>query len=509
MSLCTCEEVGHMPPLNLIIAWLGAILGAYVLLFWIGSWWARRTPSDIDDVIVGVLQRPVVLILFLYAVIGLSAASDLAPNIKDVIARIVHVLLIGVISWGLWQLMHDTILYYGQQLAQRTESNFDDVLLPVLDVLAPVIIIGTGAILMLRLLGADISTVIMTAGGAALVVGLTLKDTLGNILGGLMLLIDTPFRFGDLVLWENTVCQIKRIGLRVTTLYNTEDHSDIFLPNTNLAAAKLANLTRPSPDLRVPVDVSIPHADRIDAVRAILNEVADVNPYVLGHLSTKIATMQRTLSARPLDAAVTEELRWGLVALRRERRVDWHLARTQRFLQSLLRTIRTDEKGGLSEVELNTIREQVNVLDAHSGRLKAAVRAWAHARTRDPQLRGYPDDRARIASEAEGRLWAYDEHLHHLRHHLQHPDLYESQRLDDLVVEFSVWLAEMFKAVTPAWKYPLVNVLQASPSGTVLRLWVYVDDIHLEGFVRRLRVTSDLHEVAAERLRELETAAAA
>ncbi len=40
--------------------------------------------------------------------------------------------------------------------------------------LAPVVIVGTGAILMLRMIGADLSTVVLTTGASALIVGLAL-----------------------------------------------------------------------------------------------------------------------------------------------------------------------------------------------------------------------------------------------------------------------------------------------------------------------------------------------
>ena len=63
-------------------------------------------------------------------------------------------------------------------------------------------------------------------------------------------------------------------------------------------------------------------------------------------------------------------------------------------------------------------------------------------------------------------------------------------------------LPRMFKLITPAWKYPLVSVVQAGPGGASLRLFVYVDDIHLEGFVRRLRVMTALREAIASRLQE-------
>uniref|UniRef100_UPI001930DD9C mechanosensitive ion channel domain-containing protein n=1 Tax=Kamptonema formosum TaxID=331992 RepID=UPI001930DD9C len=48
-------------------------------------------------------------------------------------------------------------------------------------------------------LGFDLSGLLVTIGGAAFVLGFALKDILANFFSGLVLLIDTPFSFGDVV----------------------------------------------------------------------------------------------------------------------------------------------------------------------------------------------------------------------------------------------------------------------------------------------------------------------
>ena len=67
-------------------------------------------------------------------------------------------------------------------------------------------------------------------------------------------------------------------------------------------------------------------------------------------------------------------------------------------------------------------------------------------------------------------------------------------------------LGHSFKHITPAWKYPFLSVVQAGPGGASLRLYVYVDDIHLERFMRRQRVITDLREKTVARLQELSQA---
>lgn len=490
-----------MPNLTLVLSWVAAIAGAALLLFVLLAWWAQRTPNDVDDVIVGVLQWPVVLLLILTAVISLTHASALTDGTKATMDTVANLLRIAIAAWTVWRLTRDTILYYGRQLAKRSESSFDDVLVPVLDVLAPVVIGGVGAILMLRLLGADISTVVLTTGGAAVIVGLALRDTLGNILGGLTLLIDTPFRFGDLIIWEGVVCQIRRIGLRVTTLYNTEEHCDVYVPNSVLSAAKITNLTRPSPDLRVTLEVVVPDEMPLALAEALLREAADANPYVLGDLQAKLEAMRRARADCDPKSPRGHELRWGISALRRERKLDLRQTGMMALLGRLLRVIRGAEKGGLSRSEREAIGLELDALDAYDERLKQAMRAWALTRAQDPQLRRFPEDRARLLEDAENRVRALAWHTENLRRHLKSPSLYEMQRLDDVVAAFREWLPVSFKPVTPAWKHPLVALRRASTAGRVLHLSMYVDDIHLEGFLRRPRAVTAVSEAVAASLR--------
>ncbi len=494
-----------MPHLGLVLVWLAAILGAYLVLFWLAPRWARRTADDVDDVVVGVLQKPLLFIICLWAVINLAGHADLAVSLRAAIQRAANLSLIAAITWTVWRLVRDTVLYYGRSLARRTEANFDDVLFPVLEVLAPVVILGTGAILMLRLLGADIGTVVLTTAGSAVIVALALGDMIKNVLGGLILLIDTPFRFGDLIIWDGVVCQIRRIGLRVTTLYNTEDHSEIFLPNSLLAASKLTNITRPSPDLRMSIDLSLADAARIPQARAALLELADSNPYVLGDVSRKLEAMKRALTALDPASDRARELQWGIIALRHEQQLDRQLAEVSRILQNLLATIRQAERGGLTAAETAAISAQLDTLEACDDRLQAAIRLWARARAIDPQLQRYPHDGQRLLSEADSHLLAYQHRLAELRRHLKNPGLFQAQRLDDLVAELQEWLPRNFKLITPAWKHPFMATTGAGAHGAALRLYVYVDDIHLERFVRRQRVITALREDAAALLRAIDS----
>lgn len=487
--------------LTLLIVWLSGLVVAYVLLFWVLPWWARRTPNDVDDVVVGVLQTPLLITLLLLALTNLLGITGLPAGAQQTIRIVASLFLIIAVIWGVWRLIRDIILYYGRRLARRSETNFDDVLIPVLDVLTPVVMVVMAVILMMRLLGANLTAIATTTGGAAVIAGLAMRDTLSNMLGGLALLIDTPFRFGDLVVWEGVVCQIRQVGLRVTTFYNTEDHAEVYIPNSLLAASKLINLTRPSPDLRVPIPVMFADGQRAEAARDTLYETADANPYILGDVRRKIDAMGRAQKAAAPGSLVESELKWGLETLRREDRLDHRLKRAITLSHHILGVIRSAEKGGFKPEEHELIEGQLGELGEHEKRLREAILSWARSRSRDPHLRGYPEERKRIVEEAELRVQALGDQLERVRDHLESRNLHDMQRLDDVVLRFAEWLPWSFKHITPAWKYPFVSIRQANAAPLPVQLIVYVDDIHLEGFLRRQRAISALSQAITERLR--------
>lgn len=98
---------------------------------------------------------------------------------------------------------------------------WDNVLIPLLEGVIPVLIFQSGAALILQcFFGVDLTGVWVTLGGASLIVGFATKDILTNFFSGLGLLVDTPFEFGDVLRLESgNHGVLKKIGLQVTEVY--------------------------------------------------------------------------------------------------------------------------------------------------------------------------------------------------------------------------------------------------------------------------------------------------
>jgi len=91
---------------------------------------------------------------------------------------------------------------------------------------------------------------LVVLGCGVFILAFILRDVLYNLFCGVALLLDKPFQLDDVVKMEDgSIVVVKGIGLRVTHLYNVDDHSEIFIPNNNFANQRLVNITRPNPDL--------------------------------------------------------------------------------------------------------------------------------------------------------------------------------------------------------------------------------------------------------------------
>ncbi|WP_193789141.1 mechanosensitive ion channel domain-containing protein, partial [Kamptonema formosum] len=174
---------------------------------------------------------------------GSSLEFNGQPVTIGLIQRGLSALNFLIVTYWIAQLLTQVVLYALKQYADRSEAMWDDVLIPILQNILPFFTYFIGGLLALQQLGFDLSGLLVTIGGAAFILGFALKDILANFFSGLVLLIDTPFSFGDVVaLSDGSRAVIKKIGLRVTTMYLIDSHSEIYIPNANFQGENIINL---------------------------------------------------------------------------------------------------------------------------------------------------------------------------------------------------------------------------------------------------------------------------
>ncbi|MBT3219879.1 MAG: mechanosensitive ion channel, partial [Proteobacteria bacterium] len=159
--------------------------------------------------------------------------------------NVVGTLIIAVIAaWAFKRF----ILRRFEVMAARTDNDVDDRLLFLLRRFYNAIVAFVVLLLVLQILGIEITPLLAGAGLAGFAVAYASKDVLGNFLSGVFLLIDRPLKIGDRIMIERIGSQwgswgdVVDVGLRTTTVKNT-DGVCVTNPNAKLAESVIKNFT--------------------------------------------------------------------------------------------------------------------------------------------------------------------------------------------------------------------------------------------------------------------------
>ncbi|MEO1561564.1 MAG: mechanosensitive ion channel domain-containing protein, partial [Cyanobacteria bacterium J06632_19] len=207
------------------LAFFGVIiLALYVLTFVLLPIWFRRFSSDAAITALKVSRKPALLIV-LFIGLKISFYNLKLASIEAWIQQGLNVAIIITATYVVSQLFTQIIIYYFKVYAEKSEAMWDEVLIPILESIIPIAIYVIGSSLVLETIGINVAGIWVAIGGASFIIGFAFKDSLANFLSGLVLLVDTPFQFGDVVsLPSGEVAVIKKIGLRVTHLYIVNNH---------------------------------------------------------------------------------------------------------------------------------------------------------------------------------------------------------------------------------------------------------------------------------------------
>jgi len=140
-------------------------------------------------------------------------------------------------------------------------------------------IIAVGvAIIFAYVWGANVGGLFTALGVSSIVLGLTLQNSVGQIISGLLLLFEQPFQLGDWVKTTAARGQVVEVNWRATHI-NTGSGLEI-IPNSVLAGQAFANLSRPPGEYTITVTTKFAGTDAPDSVCALLNSVAANLPHL-------------------------------------------------------------------------------------------------------------------------------------------------------------------------------------------------------------------------------------
>ena len=234
----------------------------------------KKTKTKIDDLIVSRTSRPLSLILLL---IGLRLAiipQSLPEKAVDIIEKIISSLIILIITYIVIVIFDIIISNWGKQFASKTQSKFDDEVVVLFQRFSRITISFLGIIFILGAWGVQVGPLLASLGIAGIAVAFALQSTLGNIFGGISLIVDGSITVDDFIrLEDGTEGFVIDIGLRSTKI-RSKDGDLIILPNGKLSDSKIYNYHKPMPTTRATVEFGVEYGSDVEEVKKIaLNEI--------------------------------------------------------------------------------------------------------------------------------------------------------------------------------------------------------------------------------------------
>ena len=135
-------------------------------------------------------------------------------------------------------------------------------------------------VIALALLGLDLTSLTVVAGGLSVGIGFGLQSIVNNFISGLILLFGRSIQPGDIIQDGNMWAEVKEVNIRSTEV-ETFDRASILIPNSQLIGERIVNWTHRDNTLRRKIGVGVAYGSDIDLARRLLLQAALAHPHVL------------------------------------------------------------------------------------------------------------------------------------------------------------------------------------------------------------------------------------
>ncbi len=204
----------------------------------------------------------------------------LGDFIWDIILSILHflpTLLLAIIIFAVGYFINSLVLSIFSKGADR--SKLDKTVNKFLGSVIKIVITALTLIIALSVLGIPMTSIITVLGTMGVAVGLALKDSLSNVAGGVILLVNRTIKVGDYVdigAYSGVVDEVSILFTKITTL----DNKDVFIPNGTVATSAITNYSSEGDrrvDLVFGISYGNDHRKAVDAIKTVI----DAHPLVL------------------------------------------------------------------------------------------------------------------------------------------------------------------------------------------------------------------------------------
>jgi small-conductance mechanosensitive channel len=310
------------------IGLFGASLVAYgvarafaAIVVHVGKYFAHRTPTQIDDVLVESARRPLRAIAWALGYRVLLGPIQLTSLVVEVIDHVTYTVLVLGVTWlilgglGAWAILVEERV--ARDSADGLSGRRVRTQAALLRRVAGVTIgfVSSAVILLQFDLVRNVGvSLLASAGVLGVVVGIAAQRSLGAIIAGIQFSAAQPVRMADQIVVEGEFGEIEEINLTYLVV-RLWDKRRLVVPITYFLEKPFQNWTRSETDLVGSILLKVDQAVPVDAVRAELRRICEADPLwdkktcAVQVTESDAATMTLRAAVSALDATRLWDLR--------------------------------------------------------------------------------------------------------------------------------------------------------------------------------------------------------
>ncbi|MEA2042190.1 MAG: mechanosensitive ion channel family protein [Bacteroidota bacterium] len=277
---------------NTIGEWLIAfsiIIGGYLvskILYWlirnVLKKLTKKTSTKLDDLLVESLETPVILAVVLAGIWYGVKYLTLSPGTEQFMDRVFYVAITFDVSWLLVRTIDGIILNYLTPMVEKSESDLDDQLLPLIRKSIKIAIWTIAIIVGLNNAGYNVGALLAGLGIGGIALAMAAKDTVANLFGGFTVFTDKPFMLGDRVVADGFDGTIEAIGFRSSRLRTLAGRL-VTIPNTTFTSSSIENISS-EPSRKMSIGLGLTYdttPEQMKQAKTILKEIVESHQDIL------------------------------------------------------------------------------------------------------------------------------------------------------------------------------------------------------------------------------------
>ncbi|MCF6139006.1 mechanosensitive ion channel family protein [Pseudalkalibacillus berkeleyi] len=206
---------------------------------------SRTTDKSSTQVLHKILlafERPLYVFFIFLGLYMAYQSLEISREVYQVPSRLYRSSVILVITWGLVNLSSSSSILFNR-FQHRLDLQVDQILIPFISRVLKFVIVAVSISVLAQEWGYNVNGFVAGLGIGGLAFALAAKESLSNLFGGIVIIIERPFSIGDWIQTPSVDGIVEDINFRSTKVRTFAD-ALVTVPNANISNEAITNWTR-------------------------------------------------------------------------------------------------------------------------------------------------------------------------------------------------------------------------------------------------------------------------